>query len=708
MQELLTTNLNNPILSLVILKDSDILIVADSNTTLSYLNKTDLEFKTQLKANALQDKLYNKSVAISKDGSFLAMASNGYREFKLFNLKTKKLIAVSSRNKGGVSCVAIDPKNRYAFSCGEDGSIYAIDIKSTQLAFVMPRHIDSITDIVFNDNATLIATASFDKSVIVFDLGSMDTKAHLRGSVEPVSKLLFLPQRKLLSIDKSNNAIVWDLDTNSVHTRLQGLHDDVTSLILVEDRYFLASSKLGYIMLYDAKNYNQISYNYIKISQAILSMEYDSKSKLLYVGTDGGDILVYNLFQDLDTIATLFKAKKYQNIIALAEKNPILLETKPYLDIDILWGKILKLAREQLEKGNQNSALKLCIDFLDIPSKKQELQKLLDEFKEFGKFLGFISQNKLSLAYAIAQNHPIYQESEAYKNLENKWLNTIAVARKAIENKLPIDEVKNILAPYRGIAQKNMIIQDILLNSLSLNRFKSALAENDLKTASSYVKKYPCLKETKDYNAFIAYVDNLYITAAKDYQSGNLIAAIKVFRVLVELDDFKSELEPLIKNIEAQQEFNKTIVEGEFEKSYKLLDNFKFLQSSDEAKELISIWESDYEKASEFASVANVDGIKEVLEKYFKIDTKYVAIATVVSWCYISELTNAIKNGFEQKIIEDGIKKFILYFGIIEQIEIFYSLFKQRYGATKLKLESLPEGSMKNFRPAMIVKSILE
>lgn len=708
MREKLRVELNHSIIKLLLPKGSDTLIAVDSNTTLNYLDSKSLQAKSQLKASSLQDKKYTKSVDISLDGKILAMSANGYKEFKYFDLSTKKLLNTSARNKNGISCVVVDPKNRYLFSCGDDGSIYAIDERSAQLAFAMPRHIDTITDMVFNQNATLVATSSYDKSIMVFDLGIMDVKFHLRGSADPIKKVLFLPKQKLLSIDTQNNPIIWDLDSGTVFTRPQGIHDDVTKLLLVEDRYFLVGSKLGYIMLFDALSFELISYKYIKINQSISELFYDDVSKDLYVGTINGDVLIFNLYEDLESITALFKEKNYPKILELAEINPLLKDTDVYKNIDILWQKTIALAKEQLEKANKNGALKVCIDFLDIPSKKQELVKLLNEFSEFGKFLHFISQNKLQLAYSMAHNHPIYQETQAYKNLEKKWLDTVLVAKKALENKTSIDEVKKILAPYRGIAKKNIIIQDILQNSLSINRFKSALMANDLKSANIFVKQYPCLRGTKEYIGFMNYIDGLYIEGAKAYQSGDLISAIKIFRVLVELEDFKSELEPLIKNIESEQEFNRSILEDDYVKAYTLLDTYKHLRTSKDALYLNELWEKDYERATVFATKANIDGIKETLKKYLRIKTKYVAIATVVSWCYISELNSAIRAKKDQKNIEDGIKNFVLYFGIIEQIEIFFALFKQYYPSSKLKLESLPQGSLQNYRPAMIVKSILE
>ncbi|MDX9756692.1 MAG: hypothetical protein RBT52_04210, partial [Sulfurimonas sp.] len=134
------------------------LLVVDALTTVRYLDIETLEIVNQLKANAIQTSFVNNSVAFSSDSSYFALIASGAKESKLYNTKTKKLVAAVTRHQGYVSCVAIDPKNRYMFSCGEDGLTFGVDIKSGQLAFTLPRHVDTVNDIAFSKGTNLVAT----------------------------------------------------------------------------------------------------------------------------------------------------------------------------------------------------------------------------------------------------------------------------------------------------------------------------------------------------------------------------------------------------------------------------------------------------------------------------------------------------------------------------------------------------------------------
>ena len=92
------------------------LLVVDALTTVRYLDIETLEMVNQLKANAIQTSFVNNSVAFSSNSNYFALIASGAKESKLYNTKTKKLVASVNRHQGDVSCVAIDPKNRYMFS----------------------------------------------------------------------------------------------------------------------------------------------------------------------------------------------------------------------------------------------------------------------------------------------------------------------------------------------------------------------------------------------------------------------------------------------------------------------------------------------------------------------------------------------------------------------------------------------------------------
>jgi hypothetical protein len=71
------------------------------------------------------------------------------------------------------------------------------------------------------------------------------------------------------------------------------------------------------------------------------------------------------------------------------------------------------------------------------------------------------------------------------------------------------------------------------------------------------------------------------------------------------------------------------------------------------------------------------------------------------------QLEEALQQNADRQKIENGIKNYIVNFGISEQIEAFFNLFEDMYPETKLNLELLKKGSFSMWRPSMIVDSII-
>lgn len=415
MEPIKSSTFENAIIYIKIIKDN-FLVVVDSKTVIRYLDLETQELKSQLKANVAHERFVNSVVAFCSDAQHFALIGPAAKESKLYSTTTKKLIGVVNRHQGEVSCVAIDPKDRYMFSGGDDGITFGIDIKSGQLAFTLPRHIDTINDIAFSKNGDWVATGSYDKNIAIFNLASMTPKDRLKYHSAPIIKLRFLDGNRLLSIDKSSNAVIWNMNKLEVIAKLQGIHDDVIRVTTAEDDKFLfIGTKLGYILVYDLKTYEKISTRYIKLSSSISALTFDEDNKHLLVGTSDGKILFYNIYENENSMHQAVAYKKYSQLQPYIDANPILVYTKIYASYEELWEQTLQKAKELLENGNKQGALKLFESFIDIPSKKQLIQKLFVKYDNYENFLTLVKQKKLALAYGMANSNPVFKDTKAYE-----------------------------------------------------------------------------------------------------------------------------------------------------------------------------------------------------------------------------------------------------------------------------------------------------
>jgi len=702
-----TQSISTPVVLLKILDDGTLAAV-NAESVVRILNLQTLALINGFKVGIKHERYRTKVVDYSHDAKYFATLSSTAREALLYSAQTKKVMGRVNRHHGEVSCVGLDPLSRFMFSCGDDGKSFAVDTKSGKLVFTLPMHIDTVNDIAFSANGNWVATASYDRKVSIFNLVTMTPLEKFTGHSAPVMKLAFLSPNQLLSIDKKSTAIVWDIYTNQKLYTLDGIHDDVTQICVVaEENLLFLGTELGYILLYDLNTHQQLSQKYIKLSSMVTALEFDAQSKHLLVGTEDGFVLRYDIYEGHAKIKAFLKAKNFEAIHAEIEKNPVLKFTKVCNIATNFWNHAVEKAKVLLQNGDTKTAAALLKNFQNVPTKNKFVQKLLHDYEKFAQFKQSVQDGKLIVAYNLANTYPVYKESKLYKTMEEQWKKRLALAQKYALDQKGMAKAQELLAPYRGITEKTQFIQEILSKGEVYKRFRVAIGQKDFKVCFELIKHNPFLKEFPEYDSLMKYGDSLYIKVNKYLQEGDTHSAIKILRILVDFTDFKEEVQTLMKELESKQKFFNSIKEGDIPTAYNMMALTEDLLLSDEGKKLHEQWNADLQKANTFAAVGDAEGVKDTLREYLNISSKYRSLATLFAWTYVVQLENALQEGYPQTEIENGIKNYILNFGLQEQIESFFAAFKEKYPASKLNLELLTKGSLSMWRPSMIVKSIL-
>lgn len=698
----------HPVILVKILESGNILSV-DSKTTVAIMDKITLNVVNGFNGKIFHEEYRSRVVDFNSDATSFVSVSSEADSSKLFNLKTKKLITKVTRHHGHVTCVGIDPLNRYMFSCSEDGKTFAMDINSGKLAFTLPVHVDAINDIVFSDNAKLIATASYDKKVLLFNIDSMSQVHRLIGHSAPVIKLQFLDNQRVFSVDKNGNGIVWDTKSGKVIKRLDGIHDSVEQVTKSSDNNFLfLATALGYILVYELQNYKLLSPKYIKLSTPITALCFDGERQSLIIATASKELFFYPIYYGEKDIEGFFEKKEYNFIYPYIENNPLLVYTKIYQKLEIIWDLTVKKAKLSLEIGDKNRAINLFKSFKNIPSKNRVMQKIILEYSDFDKFALFAKQDKIPLAYSLANKHPMYRDSKIFKSLEAEWKKTFVIAQKYSLDPKAQDKAREVLAPYRGVSEKTKFIKDLFMQGDVYRRFKIAIGQKDFKLSFELIKLNPFLKEFPEYEALMNYADTLYIKSQKFIENDDTHSAIKIFRILRDFSDFKEDAENMMAEIESKHKFYAAIKEEDIASAYNIMETFEELQKTEDGLALQKRWKSDFSKANYYAVDGDIKGIKNVLSDYMQINSKYRSLGRVFGWAYMIQLEQAVRQKRDQYLIENGIKNYILCFGLQEQIENFFNIFKKYYPKSKLNLELQTKGSLKMWRPSMIVNSILD
>ncbi|MBN2815955.1 MAG: hypothetical protein JXQ67_04680 [Campylobacterales bacterium] len=708
MKILKSKSIKRAIVSLKIFDDKRLAVV-DADTTIRFLDKDSFDMLNGFKASITHLRYKAPIFTFSNNGEYFATLTSDCRESRLYSTETKKMITKVDRHHGEASCVGIDPLNRYMFSCGDDGKTFAMDTKNGNLVFTLPVHIDTINDIAFSDNGNWVATVSYDRKVSIFNLVTMTPKGKLKAHSAPIMHVAFFHKNKLISIDKDANAIIWDLTTLSVIDRLQGIHDDVIKMCISGDEKFLfLGTALGYVLVYNLHTYELLSPKYIKITSPITAMEFDDESHHLLLGTEDGFLIAYDIYEGEDKLKELLVQKEFEAIQNSTEYNPILAYTAIYDLVANLWEKTLEKAVVALQNGDKNKAVLLFKNFKNVPSKNRIMQQVIKDYEEFDKFKLFIQQGKLPLAYSLANKYPIYKDSKLYKQMEVNWQKTFTLAQKYSLEIKGAEKAKEILSPYRGISEKTKLIQELLTQGEVYKRFRVSIGQKDFKISFELLKQHPFLQEFPEYESLMRYADTLYIKSQTLIQNGDTHGALRVLRVLIDFPDFALEVRELMQDIDARQKFFKAVEEKDMATAYNMMAKTEDLQETEDGKTLQEEWNKVLAKANKYAVDGDIVGLEKSLEAYMKISSKYVAIGTIFGLCYMAQLEKAINEKQPQAVVENGIKNYMLNFGLQDQIENFFYYFKETYPQSKLSLEHLTQGSINMWRPSMIVHSILE
>jgi hypothetical protein len=683
------------------------IVVVDENTV-RFLDMETLKLESGFKIKMMHNRYGNLDLLdFSKKGDYFVVCNSDILVAKLYNTETKDVIATLDKNHKEISCVAIDPHGKYVFSASDDGVILGLDIETTEADFTLPHHVDTINEIVFSEDSKWIATASYDEGISLFNLSMMAPAFRLKGHTAPVMKLLFFSHHRLVSIDKTNSLFVWNIQNGHLVQKITGIHDDVTQIVKSEDNRFLfIGTILGYILVYDMKSYELIKGNFIKLEDGITTLGYDNQN--LVIGTKAGDVFFYNIYEGLEHLAELLKNREYTKVYEYLDFNPLLKYTEPYEIFDQIWEKTLSKAKDFLSISKGDKALALFNNFQGIPAKRTLIKKLMKDYAEYDKFILYIEQNKLPLAYGLADKYPVYKESSYYKIIELQWKKDFIQAQKLLLKPNSLVKVKEKLAPYKNIVAKSKIINEMMQNSDVYKIFISYLSKKDFKQVFILIKKYSFLLQTAEYKNLMNYADNIYIKLHEVMHSSDSELAKKLIKVLECFDDYKDEVLEFLQEISIRDRFFEAIDENDIEEAYELLGESDYLQYTADGKKLILTWEEDFELANTYAKNADVKGVEDVLAKYMKITSNLPSLYEVFSICYIRELEISLEKNEERVILETGITNYVYYFGIDNNISGFLEKFKVVYPDSEIELEQLEQGSLETWQPTMIVNSILD
>jgi WD40 repeat protein len=699
-------NIKTPILKIKTLANG-VLAVIDAHTTVRIVSLDNYKVVGGFKSNIQHERYSGSIVDISYGGDYSISVIPKSNKAALFSTEKKELLYKVGRHQGDIESVAIDRNSRYCVTCGQDGKVFVWALKTARLAFTMPPHADFVTAVAFNDSGQWIATGSFDRTINLLNIATMKQPMKLIGHSSVIVGLVFLPDIRLLSAEREGALVVWDIRTGRLLKRLVKMNDTITAMCISDDKRFVfVGTKLGYVGLYDMQSMELVKQRYLKESEEISSLAFIESGYRLAIGTIEGNIRFYSLFGDQETYMDLLRQRKYKAFYLLLDDNPILFYSKPYELVEKIWGDVVTKARNYLEKGDKTKAKELLDLFSGIPSKNGLITQMLRDYEKYAQFQKCLQEGRLPLAYSMAKQYPVFQESDLYRKIEQRWKKLFSKAQELILGVSGEEQARTLLAPYRGISEKTLLIQQLFAEKRLYEYFKKVISSRNFLKFFDLVKNHPFLKEFSEYTTVMEYADKLYIQAMKGYQNNDLMTAKRACEILIYFPDYSKEATELLETIKVKHLFFDAIMAENLLNAFAYLASYPLLYETPEAQKLENHWNKIVDLALRYAAKGEVENLRNQFEFYLPISAKYSAMGSVFAQCYSVQLEQKLRVHASSAELENGIRNYSTFFGIDEYMLFFFDLYKRNYTATTLELQMLKQGSLETWSPAMIVNDI--